>query len=68
MSSPMLVWYIGECMILIINTSANQKPNLNLPRGHQNCNTKQILVYGGHSKTSESLYARFIIWVHTKNV
>ena len=33
--------------------------------GYQNCNTSQIMKYGGYVKARESLYTQVIIWVST---
>ena len=32
---------------------------------YQNCNTSQILIFGGYVKVRESSYTRVIIWVNT---
>ena len=58
----MLDRYIGECMVLMININNDiKKPT----RVYQNCNTSQILIFGGYLKVKESLYDRVIIWVNT---
>ena len=33
--------------------------------GYQNCNTSQLLIFGGYVKVRESLYTRAIGWVNT---
>ena len=38
----------------------------NLPVCIKNCNTSQILIFGGYVKVSESLYTRVMIWINTK--
>ena len=44
---PLSVWYIGECMVSIININHGIKePTLR----YQNCNTSQILIYGWYVK------------------
>ena len=49
---PLSVWYIGECMVSIININHGIKePTLT----YQNCNTSQILIYGGYVKGEKSL-------------
>ena len=58
----MLDRYIGECLVSIININNGiKKPT----RKHQNCNTSQILIFGGYVKVGESLYTWVIIWVNT---
>jgi hypothetical protein len=32
---------------------------------YKNCNTSQILIFGGYLKVKESLYTRVNIWVNT---
>ena len=55
-----LVWYIGECMIsLMIDINNGIKE---LTHGYQNCNTNQIMIFGGYLKAWESLYTQVIIW------
>ena len=34
-------------------------------RGYENCNTSQILIFGGYVKVRESLYTQVIIWIKT---
>ena len=53
---------IGECMVSIINIKNGIKE---LTRRYQNCNTSQILLFGGYVKVRESLYTRASIWVTT---
>jgi hypothetical protein len=36
-----------------------------LTGGYQNCNTSQILIFGGYVNGNESLYTLVIIWVNT---
>ena len=36
----------------------------NLPVGIKNCNTNQILIFGGYVKVREALYTRAIILVN----
>ena len=44
---PMLQWYISECMVSIIKIKNGiEKPT----HGYQNCNTNQILIFGGYDK------------------
>ena len=58
----MLDQYIGECTVVIININNGKKePTC----GYQNCNTSQILIFGGYVKVRESLYIRIIILVNT---
>jgi hypothetical protein len=57
----MLDWYKGECMVLIININKVIKEP---PHGYQNCNTSQILIFGGYVKVKKSLYTRVVIWVN----
>ena len=58
----MLDRYIGECLVSIININNGiKKPT----RKYQNCNTSQILIFGGYVKVGESLYTWVIIWVNT---
>ena len=61
----MLDRYIGECMISIIRINNGIKEPI---RGYQNCNTNQILIFGGYVKVRESLYTRVVIWVSTNIV
>ena len=54
----MLDMYIGECMVLIININNGFK----VPTcGYQNCNTNQILIFGGYVKMRKSLYTRVMV-------
>lgn len=32
---------------------------------HQNCNTSEMVIFGGYVKVRESLYTRVIVWVNT---
>ena len=57
----MLVCYIGECMVSLININSGIKEPTH---GYQICNTTQILIFGGYVKVRESLYARVIAWVN----
>ena len=58
----MLVWYIGKCMESLINIDNGiQEPT----HGYQNCNTSQILIFGGYFKVRQSLYTRVIICINT---
>ena len=57
-----MVWYLGECMETIINiNNVIKEPT----RGYENCNTSQILIFGGYVKVRESLYTQVIIWIKT---
>ena len=49
-------------MVSIININNGIKEPTH---GYQNCNTSQILIFGGYVKVRESLYTRVIIWVNT---
>ena len=49
----MLVWFIGKCMESLINIDNGIKEPTH---GYQNCNTSQILIFGGYVKVRESLY------------
>ena len=58
----MLVSYIGECMVSMINTNNGiTEPTL----GYQNCSASHILIFGAYVKVRESLYTRVIIWINT---
>jgi hypothetical protein len=46
-STPVSVWYIGECMVSIVNSNEGIKEPIH---GYQNCNTTQILVFGAYVK------------------
>ena len=59
----MLDWYLGECMVSMINISNGIKKSTHV---HQNCNTNQKLIIGGYVKVRESLYTRVMIWINTK--
>jgi hypothetical protein len=48
----MLDRYIGECMISIIKINNGIKEPI---YGYQNCNTTQILIFGGYVKVRESV-------------
>ena len=61
-SKPMLVWYISECVVSIMNINNGIKE---LTCGYQNCNTSQVLIFGGYVKGRESLSTLVIIWVNT---
>ena len=42
---PVLVWYIGECMVIIININNGIKePTC----GYKNCTTNPLLMFGGY--------------------
>ena len=58
----MLVWFIGKCMESLINIDNGIKEPTH---GYQNCNTSQILIFGGYVKVRESLYTWVIIYVNT---
>jgi hypothetical protein len=61
-SIPMLDQYISECMVIIINiNNCINEPT----HGYQNCNTSQILIFGGYLKVKESLYTQVITWVNS---
>ena len=48
---------IGECMVSIINISNGIKePTC----GHQNCDTEQMLIFGGYVKVTEYSYAQVL--------
>ena len=49
-------------MVVIININTGKKEPT---RGYQNCNTSQILIFGGYLKVRESLYTQVVIWVNT---
>lgn len=60
-----LVWYIGECMLSIINIDNDINE---LTYGHQNCHTIHIVIttmHVGYAKVGESLYPWVVIWVNT---
>ncbi len=64
-------WDIGEYIsITIQNNNDIKEPN----RGHQNCNTSQILTFSGYVKAellfgSLSIWFRMILWrFHLDNV
>ena len=42
-----LVWYIGECMVSLININSGIKEPT---YGYQICNTTQMLTFGGYVK------------------
>ena len=44
----MLDQYISECMVSIININNGIEEH-----GYQNCNTSQILIFGGYVKARE---------------
>ena len=56
----MLCWYIGECMVSIININNG----INEPT-HGYHNTSQNLTFCGYVKVRESLYTQVLIWVTT---
>ena len=58
----MLVWYIAECMVSIININNGIKKSL---RVYRKCNINQMLTFGGYVKARKSLYNRVIAWVNT---
>ena len=51
----MLDRYIGECMVSIININNVIKEPI---QGYQNCNTNQILIFGGYDKVREFMYSQ----------
>ena len=59
-SSPVSVWYIGECIVSIININNSIKEPTH---GYQNWNTSHILIFGGCVKVRDPLYTQVIIWV-----
>ena len=59
---PVLVWYIGECMVSIIDSINIIKK---LACGYKNCNITQILILGDYVKAREYLNTQVIIWVNT---
>ena len=59
---PLSVWYIDECMVSMIYINNGIKEPTH---GYQNCNTNQIMIFGGYLKVRESLSTRVIIWVNT---
>ena len=48
-----MVWYIGECMVSIIDINKVIKESTH---GRQNCNTSQILIIGGYLTVRVPLY------------
>jgi len=59
---PVLVWFIGKCMVSTININYGiKKPS----PGYQKCNTSQELIFGGYAEVSESFCIQIIIWVYT---
>ena len=48
----MFVWYIGECMVPIINSNNGIKEST---RGYQNCNTSQIFIFGEYVKVIKTI-------------
>ena len=54
-----MVWYIGECMVSIIDINKVIKE---YTHGCQNCNTSQILIIGGYLTVRVCLYIWVIIW------
>ena len=44
-STPVLVWYTGECMVSVINSNEGIKEPTH---GYQDCNTTHILVFGAY--------------------
>jgi hypothetical protein len=55
----MSIWYIGECMSLIINMNNVIKE---LTHGYQNCYSSHTFVLSGYVKVRKYLYARVISW------
>ena len=51
MCIPVIVWYIGACMVSILKINVGIKEST---CGHQYCNTSQILLFGGYHKVRES--------------
>ena len=60
-TNPMLDWCIGEFVVSIIIINNGIKV---FTCGYWNCNTNQILIFGGYVKVRESLYTLVIIGVH----
>ena len=59
---PVLIWYIGDCMVSITNINNGIKEPI---CGHQNCNTGWLIIFSEYVKRREFLYARVIIGVNT---
>ena len=59
---PMLVWYIGECMVIIININDGIKE---YACGCQNSNMNQILIFDGYDKGERIFIFWVILWVKT---
>ena len=60
MFKPVLVWYIGECTVSMINISNGIKDPT---YGYKKCTTSQYWYLVG--KVREPLYTQVIIWVNT---
>ena len=59
----MLVWYVGECMVSIINIKIGRSKNL--PLSIPNYSANQLLTFSRYSvKVRDSLYTTVIIWVN----
>lgn len=56
------LWCIDECMVSIIKVNNGIKEPACV---YQNCNTNQILIFGGYVKAGESLRTQVITWVRT---
>ena len=49
-------------MASIININNGMKESTG---GYENCNSTQIVIFGGYFKVRESFYTRVVIWVNT---
>ena len=58
---PMLGWYIGECMVSLININNDIKE---LACGYQNFHTAQILIFNEYVKVRETFCTQVINCVH----
>ena len=58
----MSVCYIGNGMVSTINIINSIKE---ATRGYQNCNTNQLLIFGGYVQVREAMCTCVIIWVNT---
>ena len=57
--SPMLDQYTSQCMVSIVNIDNGIKEPTG---GYCNCNTNQILIFGGYVKVRNFLYTQIIIF------
>lgn len=58
---PVLVWFIGKCMVSTININYGiKKPS----PGYQKCNTSQELIFGGYVEVSESMYPNYYLGLY----